>query len=330
MPKKPTKTIFLTLSVLFFVALPLAGGELGEGQSTPPSEMDAQALEELLALQRTEREDVRMVLLPTVVTTKKGRPVTGLKPEDFLLQEDFVPHAIDYFVTEAEQPVSIAFLLDLSGSMRQVGKLDEAKQSIQVFIDSLHEGDRFGLIGFADDQVSWITEFTSDRANFLARLSVQSAYGQTALFDALGATPTLVDAETAGRRAIVLITDGHDNASTMNSFKAMQLARLVQVPIYTVAFTTFADRILPKGGVSPGIAMLQRFSKETGGRLFSVGDPDDLKDAVLEIQRELRFQYVIGYHSQRTAWDGRFRRIRLDVERKGLTVRTRSGYYANP
>jgi Ca-activated chloride channel family protein len=292
--------------------------------------MDFESLQQLLELQRSEHEDVRLVLLPTVVTTKKGRPVKGLRPDDFELKEDFVPHPIDYFATETEQPVSIAFLLDLSGSMRQVGKLDEAKESIQVFIDSLLEGDRYGLIGFADDQVRWITEFTSDRDNFLQRLAVQAAYGQTALFDALAATPTLVDAETGGRRAIVLITDGHDNASTVNSFKAMQLARSVQVPIYTVAFTTFADRILPKGAVSPGIALLRRFSNETGGRLFAVGDPDDLKDAVLEIQSELRFQYVIGYHSQRTAWDGRFRRIRLDVERKGLTVRTRSGYYAKP
>ena len=297
----------------------------------PPSEMDEQELERLLELHRTEHEQVRMVLLPTVVTTKKGRPVTGLRAEQFQLQEDFVPHEVSFFATEKEQPVSIAFLLDLSGSMRQVGKLDEAKESIRVFVDALNPGDRFGLIGFADDQVSWITDFTGDRSNFVQRLEVQEAYGQTALLDALAATPRLVDAEESqGRRAIVLITDGDDNASTMNSFKAMQLARSVQVPIYTIAFANLADRLRPKGSVTQGTALLQRFSKETGGRLFSVADPDELKDAVIEIQRELRFQYVIGYYSQRATWDGGFRRIRLNVDRKGLVVRTRSGYYAEP
>ena len=120
-------------------------------------------------------------------------------------------HEIRYFRTENQEPVSIAFLLDLTGSMRHVGKLDEAKAAIQVFVDALHPEDRFGLVGFADEQVSWITDFTNERDNFLLRLSVQEGYGQTALFDALGATPRLVDERIGGRRAIVLITDGDDN-----------------------------------------------------------------------------------------------------------------------
>ena len=69
---------------------------------------------------------------------------------------------------------------------------------------------------------------------------------------------------------------------------------------------------------------------ETGGRLFDIGDPDELKDAVLEIQHELRFQYVIGYHPMRQTWDGAFRRVKVELDRKGLQVRTRRGYYAEP
>jgi Ca-activated chloride channel family protein len=225
--------------------------------------------------------------------------------------------------------VIMAGMIAIVGPML-FGKLDEAKEAIRVFVDALRPGDRFGLICFADDQVTWVTDFTDDREQFLLRLGVQEAYGQTALFDALAATPKLVDEEAKGRKAIVLITDGHDNASTSNTFKSMQLARSVAVPIYTVAFSTMADRLLPKGRLSPGMAVLRRFSGETGGRLFSVGDPDDLKDAVLEIQEELRFQYVIGYHSMRKTWDGAFRRVKVELERKGLEIRTRRGYYANP
>ena len=320
---RPTTLFFGTLSA-FILLVGLSAGP----HAQVPVERGADQLDRVLELQRTEREEVRLVLLPAVVTTKKGHPVHGLGAEDFRVLEDHVPQEIRYFGTEAREPVSIAFLLDVSGSMRQVGKLDEAKEAIRVFLDALRPRDRFGLIAFADDQVAWITKFTDDRERFLLRLSVQEAYGQTALFDALAATPRLVDAQLRGRKAIVLITDGHDNASELNTFKSIQLARSVAVPIYTLAFTTLADRI--QLGVSPGMALLKRFCGETGGRLFVIGDPDELKDAVLEIRHELRFQYVIGYHPMRQTWDGAFRRVKVELDRKGLQVRTRRGYYAKP
>lgn len=316
---------------LFAVVILASFGASGAGpEPQAPSEMDPEQLEKVLELHHTEKEEVRLVLLPAVVTTKKGRPVRGLEADDFHLFEDSVPHAIRHFQTENQEPVSIAFLLDLSGSMRQVGKLDEAKEAIRVFVDALRPDDRFGLVGFADDQVSWITDFTDDRERFLARLAVQEAYGQTALFDALAATPSLVDEQILGRKAIVLITDGQDNASKLDSLKSIQIARSVDVPIYTVSFSGMAERLLRKGQTNPGTAVLRLFSSETGGRLFSVADPDELKDAVLEIQEELRFQYVIGYYSMRNTWDGGFRRITVELDRRDLEVRTRRGYYANP
>ena len=165
---------------------------------------------------------------------------------------------------------------------------------------------------------------------FLRRLSVQYAYGTTALFDAVAATPSLVDRSIDGRKAIVLITDGDDNASRLNTFKAVRLARQVHVPIYTIGFASLAQRSLPQGSTDPSLRILRLFAAETGGTLFSVNDPDDLKEAVLRVQDELRFQYLIGYRPSREAWDGNFRRIRLETTRKKLIVRTRSGYYAEP
>ena len=147
--------------VLAVALVLLSAARAGETQQAP-SKMDPEDLERILQLHQTERKEVRLVLLPAVVLSKKGRPVRGLKAENFQLYEDHVPHEIRYFGTEDQEPVSIAFLLDLSGSMRQVGKLDEAKEAIQVFVDALRPGDRFGLIGFADDQVTWVTEFTAD------------------------------------------------------------------------------------------------------------------------------------------------------------------------
>lgn len=319
------------LAVAF--AVPTAQTVDSSTQAPPhgtPSQMDDEDLDRLLELHHTEQEEVRLVLLPSTVTDARGRVVEGLEASDFVVFEDYVPQVIRYFNTETTQPISIAFLLDVSGSMRQVGKLEEAKQAIRVFVDALQPQDQFALICFADDQVAWITEFTSDRERFLKRLSVQEAYGQTALFDAVAATPGLVDAEIGGRKAIVLITDGNDNASRLNTFKAVQLARRVSVPIYTVGFASLVGNVLPKGATEQSLLVLKRFSAETGGALFQVRDPDELKEAVLKIQREMRYQYVIGYYPSRKVWDGTYRKVKVDSSKKRISIRARSGYYADP
>lgn len=292
--------------------------------------LDDREIDRILELQHTEIETVRLVLLPVNVENRRGHLVRGLTRGDFQVWEDHVRQQIEYFSVEAQEPLAVAFLLDVSGSMRQLGKLEAAKEAIAYFVESLRPRDQFGLVCFADEQVAWVTEFTSDAERFLRRLDVQEAYGQTAIFDAIAATPRLVDERIKGRKAIVLISDGIDNASRMSMFEAIGLARSVNVPIYTIGFSPFVDGVLPKGSKEDRQRVLERFSEETGGLLFSVNDPDDLKEAVLKIQQELRFQYVIGYHPARRLWDGSFRRIKLESVKNGLIVRTRAGYYANP
>ena len=109
--------------------------------------------------------------------------------------------------------------------MKLGDRLGQARQAIRFFVEALDPGDRMGLICFADDQVTWVTEFTSDRTRFLQRLDVQQAVGRTALYDALAASPHLVDDEIQGRKAIVLITDGLDNASQLPTLRAVWLNR---------------------------------------------------------------------------------------------------------
>jgi len=314
----------LVLAGLLLAVPAAAGGETGRSEGELPD------LERLRQLHHTEQEEVRLVQVPVVVTTRRGRIVQGLEKADFVLYEDYVPQEIKFLWTETDQPISVAFLLDVSGSMRQVGKLDEAKEAIRVFADALQPDDQIGLVCFADEQVAWVTDFTSDRHTFVRRLDVQQGYGQTALYDALAAAPRLVDEQVTGSKAIVLFTDGVDTASTMSTFEALGLSRSVNVPIYAVGFTTFAARLLPRGTTPQEHRTVEMFAEETGGRLFVVHDPDDLKEAVLAIQRELRFRYVIGYRPARSLWDGTFRRIKLETVKSRLNVRARTGYYANP
>lgn len=292
--------------------------------------LDDATVERLLKLQEEEQVTVRSVLLPAAVEDAKGRIVRGLTADDFRVLENKVPQMIDFFSIEGNEPISIAFLLDVSGSMRNSGKLIAAKEAIRYFLDNLRPSDRFALVGFADEQVSWITEFTSDRDRFLERLDVQEGFGQTALHDAVAATPALVDRAVIGRKAILLITDGVDNASRLSEFEAIGIAREVEVPIYAVGFSALPSAIRDERAPSNDERVLRRFAKETGGAAFVVNDPDELKEAVVRINGELRYQYLIGYRPSHDDWDGSFRQIRVQTRAGRYTVRTRTGYYANP
>ena len=326
----------LLRALLFLVCF--GAGNLSSAESatnqTPragtPSAVDDQTLERLLKLHYTESEDVRLVLLPTSVTDRKGRVIRGLSPDDFELYDNRELQEIKYFSAEAREPISIAFLLDVSGSMRRQEKLIHAKEAIRHFVDQLQPQDRFGLICFADEQVVWVTEFTDDRQQFLRRLEVQEGYGQTALNDAVAAAPALVDASGRGRRAILLITDGIDNSSRLTSSQAVALARRISVPIYTIGFLSVPASRLPKGALADKLDSLARATEETGGKLFPVYDPSELKEAVRFIDEELRYQYLIGYYPTNHELDGTFRRIEILPDKRRHRVRTRSGYYATP
>jgi Ca-activated chloride channel family protein len=313
----------LTVALVLSWPAPCPAGDRPPGSASAPATGSRQVV-------HTERERVRLVLLPVSVLDGRGRARRGLSAEDFVLHEDGVPQEIGYFGTEEDQPISLAFLLDVSGSMRQPGKLDSAKWAVRNILDELEPADRAGMICFADEQVTWVTEFTTDRDRFLRRLDVQHGYGRTALFDALAAAPRLVNEIQRGRRAIVLLTDGFDNSSDLNLYEATRAARRTGVPIYTIGFVSVAETTRPAGSKSKGWRALELFSRETGGRMFQVRDAKDLTKALERIERELRLQYLIGYYPSRREWNGKFRRIKLETTRGGSTVRTRTGYYADP
>jgi Ca-activated chloride channel family protein len=308
-----------------------ASGASAEPKPVPKGPVDEATLQELLKLPHTEVETVRLVLVPAHVLDRRGRVVQDLRSQDFRLFEDQAPQRIEFFSTEGDEPISIAFLLDVSGSMRQSDKLESAKDAVRYLVERLRPADRFALICFADEQVSWVTEFTSDRARFLERLEVQEGYGQTALNDAVAASPELVDLKVKGRKAIILITDGVDNASRLTPEQAVALAGKVDVPIYILGFTALPENLRRKNEDPRGsLAAIRRFSDQTGGALFSVHDPDEMKEAVSQIDQELRHQYLLGYYPTASTWDGAFRRIHLETTRSRLIVRARKGYYATP
>ncbi len=274
-------------------------------------------------------ENVRLVLLPAAVTTRRGKPVYSLAREDFRLEESGALQRIDVFATEQDAPLRLAFLLDVSGSMRLSDRLGEAKRAIRVFVDALDRRDGAALFTFADERVECVAGFDRGPATLLERLEAQQPSGRTALYDALAAMPRLVDESTTGRKAIVLITDGVDNASQIPSLRATWLARRVAVPIYTLGFIPMQEKLLPER-VQDALEVVERFSEETGGTTFPIHDASDVDRAAAQIHAELRFQYVIGFYPSAGQRDGSFRTLDLTTTREDLLVRTRRGYYASP
>ena len=127
-----------------------------------------------------------------------------------------------------------------------------------------------------------------------------------------------------------MISDGVDNASELSNWEALKLARQVNVPIYALGFTALRKQLRLEGTTSVNLRLMATFARETGGVLFDVHDPSELKEAVAEIEGELRQQYLIGYYPNRKEWDGHFRRVQLLTRDPDHSVRTRKGYYAEP
>lgn len=288
-------------------------------------------IEKILQGRIVDSVSVDMVMVPAVVSDRKGRPITDLDAGDFTLLEDGRPQVIEYFAIDRNEPISVAFLLDVSGSMRISGSIGTAKEAVRYFLSSLRSQDEAALIAFADRQVAMLTDFSASRGEALKYLTAVRAYGQTALNDAVAAAPDMVHRELKGRKAIVLLTDGVDNYSTLSLDAAMAAARAVDVPFYTIGFATHGREL--HGDRAPGTAateVLKMVAAETGGTFFLIHDPDEMKEAVARIDEDLRSQYVIGYSPQSVARDGRFRKITLLAEEGRYSVRARSGYILAP
>lgn len=297
----------------------------------PPTKEE---LDKLLASGFATTVRVDRVIVPVVVTDKKGRPVPGLQSKDFQLMEDRVPQKIDFFQADQAQNVSIAFLLDVSGSMRLLDKIGESREAIRFFVEGLKKDDQAAVMTFADGEVDTLAAFGSRADTILARLDLVKAYGQTALNDAIAAAPGIVSSEPNGRKAIVLITDGIDNASKLSLFEAMAAARKVDVPIYAIGFaSSTSDKTgpsTPPPEAGTNAEILKLIANETGGNFFWIDDPDDLKEAILSVEADLRSEYVLGYTPPRTACDGSFRRIDLKLSKDRYRFRTRKGYVSGP
>ncbi len=273
------------------------------------------------------RSGVDRVAVATVVRTKQGRPVTDLKAADFTIFDGGVERPIAEFRSE-ETPVSLALLVDFSGSMDVAEKRDVAKQIAGHVVSWLTPGeDRVGLYAF-DHGLHEISPLGLAPSDVVEKIQTIKPYGVTSLYDAIAKTGQLLAEHEGPRRAVVVLTDGVDNASALTAAEVSGIASSIDVPVYIVVVVSPLDRAGKSTMNDDKLdAMLEGrladLAHWTGGEIFAGLGPAQDSLAARQIVTELRQQYLIVFQPDtRPGWHP----IDIRTHRKDYVVRARSGY----
>ncbi len=321
---RPEKSPFISgVSIFLFIALISAASLLAFLQETK---------EERIA----HHISVNAISIAVTVQDKRGLYVNDLEEEDFTIYENNIRQDITYFKHEFKAPLSLTALLDVSGSMALQDKLRESKEALNYLMTYLLSSrDEVSLLIFADGEVEVAIKFTTNKNDVSAVLEQTEAYGQTALNDAVAVSPEFANKGRNEKRALLLITDGIENDSHYSPDEAVEIARRVDVPIYTIGYKIpLSEQFLRKYKRAPTLtssgiaASLERFSRATGGKAFFLNEPFQLEVALREIKKELSHQYILGYTSHKNP-ENEFRKIKVITSNRRYKVRAREGYYSD-
>jgi VWFA-related protein len=329
--------------------------------------------------------DVNVVNVFATVRDKHGEIVQNLTKDDFLLQEDGRPQTIRYFSRQSDLPLTLGLLVDTSGSERRM--LGTEKQASLSFLEQVLRPDRDKafLIHF-DREVELLQDLTASRARLEKALDLldqpqwaasnqtggnpgsggssgsgggwggqggghhrMHGGGGTAFFDAVYLGSHDLMASQTGRKALIMLTDGEDNASKISIDQAIDSAQRADTLAYSIRIADEEPQ-LTRGFAGPGMGrhggwggsgpygrgptvphvdgkkILQQISKQTGGGYFEASKKKPVDEIYRQIEEELRNEYSIGYTPDRTATQG-YRKIQLAVKQKGMIVQAREGYY---
>jgi Ca-activated chloride channel family protein len=271
------------------------------------------------------RKDVDLVLVPVTITDPMNRLVTGLEKENFQLTDNGQPQEIRHFSSE-DAPISLGVIFDNSGSMSD--KIDKSREAVVEFFRTANPQDEFFLITFSE-KPEVLVDFTSSVEDIQSRLVYTVPKGRTALLDAIYLGMNRMRKAHYERKALLIISDGGDNHSRYTEGEIKSMVREADVQIYGIGlfdlnFKTPEER--------EGPALLNDVSEVTGGRTFTIANPNELADVATKIGIELRNQYVLGYRPTSPSRDGKWRKIKVRLNPpKGLPplhVYAKTGYYA--
>jgi VWFA-related protein len=313
------------------------------------------------------RVEVKVVNVLATVRDKRGQIVSNLGKDDFAIEEDGRPQTITYFTRESDLPLSLGLLVDTSGSQRRVLD-DERAASRSFIDNMLREDRDQAFVLHFDREVELLQDLTSSRQKLESALDLLGAPqlvragggsgggngaprqrysgGGTTLYDAVYLASDEVIKKQQGRKALIVLSDGVDHGSKETLVDAIMTAQHADTMVYAILFADeqFQNPFAGFGG--PGMGrhggghhypdeervdgkkILERISRETGGRLFEVTKKQPIDQIYASIAEELRNQYSLGYTPGPEVSAG-YHKIHLTLKQKELTVRARDGYYSN-
>ncbi len=289
--------------------------------------------------------EVNLVDVLFTVLNRRNKLVTDLDKPNFKVLDDGAPQDIRYFSRQSDLPLRIGMLLDTSNSIRDRLKFEQ-DAAIDFLYNVVRRGKDQSFLMIFDEEPYVLQDYTDDPGKLRDEIFKLRAGGGTAIYDAIyeasrnhlshpprppGDQPDIV------RRVMVVISDGDDNLSQRTKSEAIEMAQRASVVIYTISTSTqwislsqtdpqkMGDRKYHK---TEGDKILEDLAEETGGRAFFPYHIDDLNQSFLDIGDELRSQYSLAYNPIPYKADGKYHRIKIEVDRKGLQVRARRGYFA--
>ena len=275
----------------------------------------------------TEEVAVNYVMVPFTVLGGKGAPITDLTQKEVSLLVDGQPVRTDLFEMSFNAPVSWTILLDGSGSMGLAGKIDAAKAAINALVARRREGDDFALFVFdSQGHAKEMVPFTENPAAISRALDVVKPWGKTAFFDALAEMPARSELGRNASRAIILLSDGIDNASNVTREDIEKQMEGLSIPIYAFGLREPAE--LKMAAISEEMAnidLLDELAEATGGKLFVGNRPEQITSAMNSIEKSLRAQYLLGF-TPTGKGTVKYRRISLKLAGRVRSVRVRAGY----
>jgi Ca-activated chloride channel family protein len=286
-----------------------------------------------------EEEDIIRISsdLVTIVATIAKKAVTDtidLKQEDFEIIEDGVPQEVANFARDTDQPLNIVMLFDTSLSVAK--RLEFERRAAGRFLERvLRQQDRAALFSVSTD-VMLMQDFTNRVPQLVSAMKQLKPQGATSLYDAIYLASDYLK-ESAGRRVIILISDGGDTTSHKGLLDVLTKAQQSDVLIYSV----YTGALNPSQNLRDLAAerALETLSAETGGEVFRAktsdrdGEQDErslreLDAAFSSLADQLRTQFVLGFFSSNEKKDGTYRRLNIHIKKPGYIVKSRAGYYA--
>jgi Ca-activated chloride channel family protein len=271
------------------------------------------------------RTDVEEVVLNCTVL-EGNRIVQDLKKDNFKVFEDGVEQKILSF-QHTDLPVSIALVIDNSGSMYK--KRPSVNKAALDLIAASNPQDEAFVVNFSDE--AFIDQdFTADVNKLRDGLTHIDSRGGTALYDAVAASADKLVADAKRpKQVLVLITDGEDNASTLNLVQTIRRVQELSGPVIYSIGLLFGDE-MSRGEVRHARQALEMLSTETGGIAFFPKSMEEVDEIAAQVARDVRSQYTIGYRSTKPTSEPGFRKVQVTAEGKSmskLNVRTRTGYF---